>query len=669
MSGELSISNTSFNKINYGYLKSNNVVSNNSSCIFTDNNSNSTQDIDYLFNKLDDAKENDGIFTSLWDKFKGFVNLGSSSSKCEKAIEDYKEGKIDFCEVESMIDKFDSKQKDSLNLFANIVTGVASVAVISSAFLTGGLPLALLGAAGVGALSKTGIKFLDRATNNLKGDAADKKEILKDALTGALDGAVSVATMGFSPYSVSLGAVTKQSLKQTAIQGFSNGAKSGAISGAITGAGDYTINTFVDDSEFNFGDFTKNTVMTAAFGGLTGGIFEGISGSIQYKSNLNTFLRRKEQFPSLDDDTIIKLSSEADYLKNSYIYNDIVEYETHSNFDNVDSIVNISARVKGNDSIFSKLANKYSNAQLNEITHSNCFEAITDAYGARLQLKSLSTDDAADIINNFLKDSPYDYNDYLRFLNNEQIDLTMRDYFKKENKNILNILKEKQTNEAFTALLDAIDNKRLNITELNNYGDEFSSYFTDKQINQIADTYYNRYNKTLTVVTDISNIDAKGAKITLDDEGNTILEFENLIVKEKNAIKKSGYASSQMNTVYDFGKGKNGLGELQIRGAQLNEFADAEHVPYDIRSGKIVRSDKKYSSIYEVIKSMSKKSFNKYNEYLTSVYHYYRLKELGININTPTLSGRFFTAEGDEITNSVVNLLSSDALIQLKNTK
>ena len=668
MSGELSISNTSFNKINYGYLKSN-ITSNNSSCIFTDNNSNSIQDIDYLFDKLDEAKENDGIFTSLWDKFKGFVNLGSSSSKCEKAIEDYKEGKIDFCEVESMIDKFDSKQKDSLNLFANIVTGVASVAVISSAFLTGGLPLALLGAAGVGALSKTGIKFLDRATNNLKGDAADKKEILKDALTGALDGAVSVATMGFSPYSVSLGTVTKQSLKQTAIQGFSNGAKSGAISGAITGAGDYAINTFVDDGEFNFGDFTKNTITTAVFGGLTGGIFEGISGSIQYKSNLNTFLRRKEQFPSLDDDTIIKLSSEADYLKNSYIYNDIVEYETHSNFDNVDSIVNISARVKGNDSIFSKLANKYSNAQLNEITHSNCFEAITDAYGARLQLKSLSTDDAADIINNFLKDSPYDYNDYLRFLNNEQIDLTMREYFKKENKNILNILKEKQTNEAFTALLDAIDNKRLNITELNNYGDEFSSYFTDKQINQIADTYYNRYNKTLTVVTDISNIDAKGAKITLDDEGNTILEFENLIVKEKNAIKKSGYASSQMNTVYDFGKGEKGLGELQIRGAQLNEFADAEHVPYDIRSGKIVKSDKKYSSVYEVIKSMSKKSFNKYNEYLTSVYHYYRLRELGININTPTLSGRFFTTEGDEITNSVVNLLSSDALIQLKNTK
>lgn len=668
MSGELSISNTSFNKINYGYLKSN-ITSNNSSCVFTDNNSNSIQDIDYLFNKLDDAKENDGIFTSLWDKFKGFVNLGSSSSKCEKAIEDYKEGKIDFCEVESMIDKFDSKQKDSLNLFANIVTGVASVAVISGAFLTGGLPLALLGAAGVGALCKTGIKFLDRATNNLKGDATDKKEILKDALTGALDGAVSVATMGFSPYSVSLGTVTKQSLKQTAIQGFSNGAKLGAISGAITGAGDYTINTFVDDSEFNFGDFTKNTVMTAAFGGLTGGIFEGISGSIQYKSSYNTFLRRKEQFPSLDDDTIIKLSSEADYLKNSYIYNDIVEYETRNNFDNVDSIVNIGARVKGSDSIFSKLANKYSKGQLNEITHSNCFEAITDAYGTRLQLKGLSTDDAADIINNFLKDSPYDYNDYLRFLNNEQIDLTMREYFKKENKNILNILKEKQTNEAFTALLDAIDNKRLNITELNNYGDEFSSYFTDKQINQIADTYYNRYNKTLTVVTDISNIDAKGAKITLDDEGNTILEFENLIVKEKNAIKKSGYASSQMNTVYDFGKGKKGLGELQIRGAQLNEFADAEHVPYDIRSGKIVRSDKKYSSIYEVIKSMSKKSFNKYNEYLTSVYHYYRLKELGININIPTLSGRFFTTEGDEITNSVVNLLSSDALIQLKNTK
>ena len=70
---------------------------------------------------------------------------------------------------------------------------------------------------------------------------------------------------------------------------------------------------------------------------------------------------------------------------------------------------------------------------------------------------------------------------------------------------------------------------------------------------------------------------------------------------KKKAVKDSGYTSTQMNTKHNLKSGQTGNGELQIRGTEVNGFADVEHIPYDIRTGKIPFDDPKYSSIYKKI--------------------------------------------------------------------
>ena len=85
-----------------------------------------------------------------------------------------------------------------------------------------------------------------------------------------------------------------------------------------------------------------------------------------------------------------------------------------------------------------------------------------------------------------------------------------------------------------------------------------------------------------------------------------------------------------MNTKHALNDGTIANGELQIRGTEVNEFADVEHIPYDIRTGKITASDSKYSEIYDIIKNMEKSDYTSYNEYLGEIYKTLRMKELGL---------------------------------------
>ena len=119
-----------------------------------------------LENQLETISDEQGIISSLWNGLKCLTRIGSSTSKCEKAIEDFKSGKISYEEASSAISEFQEKQKNSVNLVSNIATGVATVAVLGSAVMTGGLSLGIVAAAaGVGAATKAGLKLADRATN------------------------------------------------------------------------------------------------------------------------------------------------------------------------------------------------------------------------------------------------------------------------------------------------------------------------------------------------------------------------------------------------------------------------------------------------------------------------------------------------------------------------
>ena len=111
---------------------------------------------------------------NLLDGAKLFLHLGKNSKKCEKTIQDYKEGKTDFENAQKTVTDFQNSREDSVNMTSNILAGVAASAVLGSAVLTGGLSQGvLIAAAGLGAGAKAGIKFIDRATNEVEGDAAD----------------------------------------------------------------------------------------------------------------------------------------------------------------------------------------------------------------------------------------------------------------------------------------------------------------------------------------------------------------------------------------------------------------------------------------------------------------------------------------------------------------
>ncbi|MCD7740427.1 MAG: hypothetical protein LUH11_03665, partial [Candidatus Gastranaerophilales bacterium] len=228
---------------------------------------------------------------------------------------------------------------------------------------------------------------------------------------------------------------------------------------------------------------------------------------------------------------------------------------------------------------------------------------------------------------------------------------------------IIDLLKEEQTQEAVDRLVDAISSGRLTITELNNYGDDISSYFTNTQLQQIADAYYNKTGTSLTLVTADDFTEGSGTKIDLTGSSDYTANIDT-----SKALKDSGYATSQMNLKQSLNNDTIiGNGELQIRGSALNEFADAEHIPYDIKSGKITDADTKYSDIFGIITEMEDNgTYDIYNQYIVDTYKHLRLKELGIETVKPDITK--YVSELN-LPDGATDLLSMEGLIKISKRK
>lgn len=682
-----------------------------------------------LSSMLSDAEDKQGIVGSAWNSFKSFIGIGSSTKKCENAISDFKEGKISYDEAKSIISDFDSKQDGSVNMFSNIATGVVVAGVIASAVATGGLSLGVVAAAaGVGGATKVGLKFADRATNNVKGDALDGKQIVKDGLSGAVEGVATAATMGVgSAVKNVAGETAKSTLKSAIVSGAKEGAKTGGVAGAITGAGEYTINASMeDDVEFNAGDLLKNTAANALGGAVAGGVIGGVTGGIGYAKTKNTnetaLNNTENELPEKDvpklsdkeavDETVTSENSavaenvQAEEVKAqtptqkvaetntaSKDLNEEIKTELTSNaqqikvntekhldeakgqitdvFGEAETVKNggeITARAKGEDSILAKLSKKYKNNKLKTTDFADSERAIGDAYGSRIQLKSVGSEEAKSIIEKGLDGTDVSYADFVNYIQGNKGVLTAAQIEELDavSSSVLDSLKEAQTGEIVDLLVKGIDDGSITITELNNYGDDISSYFTKAQNQRIADAYAAKNpGKKLDVVTQI-NKDSENALLEplFDNETGELTGYvkntDSAVYKSKGATKDSGYASSQMNVVHEFKDGTTGLGELQIRGTELNSLADAEHIPYDIRTGKVDAKTTKYPEIYNTIKTMSKESYEQYNEYLRNCYKSIRLNELGVKTEIPTMNGLTFYADaefgGGDMTKAVQSL-------------
>lgn len=343
----------------------------------------------------------------------------------------------------------------------------------------------------------------------------------------------------------------------------------------------------------------------------------------------------------------------------------ILEAKNTTNELTDENTAELTARAKGVNSTLSKLIRKYESGdiKINDAASfielsAMCKAAIGDSYGTRIQINSLTQDQAYEIINKNLKGMDMTAEQFIEYI---KTDTYPNKDFKATKEYILGVLKQAQTQSVVDNLKKEIE-KGLEITELNNYGNEISSYFTISQLCDIAKVYHEKTGKKLTIITQITDINSLGKVL---NSGDHKFETDTAIFKTKNAVKDSGYTSSQMNIIYKFFNGYTGNGELQIRGTQVNAFGDVEHVPYDIRQGKITAKNKEYSSIYSVIKNMSDESYNQYNKYLTDTYDYLRLKELGIEITKPELSGTFTTKTGSIIPQDELNLLTMEGLTAL----
>ena len=93
--------------------------------------------------------------------------------------------------------------------------------------------------------------------------------------------------------------------------------------------------------------------------------------------------------------------------------------------------------------------------------------------------------------------------------------------------------------------------------------------------------------------------------------------------------------------------------EWQFRGDKVNEFAEGEHIPYDLRTGKdIIGEHEELRPLYEPLNKMladkidNKPNKNKipnyaykeYNRYLDDYYTHLRKLELGFESTEPQLS-------------------------------
>lgn len=177
-----------------------------------------------------------------------------------------------------------------------------------------------------------------------------------------------------------------------------------------------------------------------------------------------------------------------------------------------------------------------------------------------------------------------------------------------------------EADQVAQSLATAIREGKIEITEINNYrGADGLPYFTDEHVQAFM----------------------KSADIAKSKSLSTVGSEEMTIVNTgEKATKASGYTTTQMNVRH-----RNGaLGELQIRGPQIDRFAEIEHIIYDMRQGKTLAGDfpsalrSQLDGVRGTLKGLSKEQFDTYLAYVSDDYKRYRMIENGVtNVPEPML--------------------------------
>ncbi|MBQ8476073.1 hypothetical protein IJ531_03325, partial [bacterium] len=227
---------------------------------------------------------------------------------------------------------------------------------------------------------------------------------------------------------------------------------------------------------------------------------------------------------------------------------------------------------------------------------------------------------------------------------------------------IIEQLKEKQSGEVVDFIIDEIKKDRnFNVVKLFNHGDNLTSYFTPKQIKRIAKAYRNKTETPLKVVSHESPLYGERRIY----RGTIFYENNNFIINTANSTSSTGYTSTHIYLQHQFQDGTQGKGEMQVRGLLVDEFAQAEHILYKIRSGKYESGNTEYKKIYDILNSLDYISSKKYNSYLKEVYIALRLRELGIMVSIPEIGKGYTDNNGQVVNENDIEELSYASLLKL----
>lgn len=165
---------------------------------------------------------------------------------------------------------------------------------------------------------------------------------------------------------------------------------------------------------------------------------------------------------------------------------------------------------------------------------------------------------------------------------------------------ILNEITPENIDKVINSLANAAGRGDVEIIEIENY------YGSNKKYQEQNQFYFNN--------DQVKNLEATNENI------------RNVVSKSK----PSGYTAVQLKI-----KPKNGeVIELQIRGKNIDEVADWEHIPYDLRQGKDIAKGNNQAGILlseaqTAIKKLNPEQYKLYQEYIYNNYIYAQAKEFG----------------------------------------
>ena len=160
--------------------------------------------------------------------------------------------------------------------------------------------------------------------------------------------------------------------------------------------------------------------------------------------------------------------------------------------------------------------------------------------------------------------------------------------------------------------------------------------------------------------------------VRLDESDPNYAKMKAEGLKPATKAQPSGYTALQVNF-----KTKTGETiEWQYRGDKVDRFAEGEHIPYDLRTGKnIIGEHKELEPLYNPIKELLSKdnmpeaAYNEYNRYLTDYYTHLRKLELGFESTEPKLADYGNGYKFDERLNAENLIALHEAADKLKNGK